>query len=155
MALTNGRPRVSWTRLGPMMSRSIGLLASVLLCGCTATVDPSHDGPPPGRGAANAGGSASTWTPGGPQPSVVVPTPRLARLSRLQWENSVRAVTRSSAGGLLQTGRFMDVSDRNYKTNRMLNTLINAAGVRKDDSSLVDDFGDPSLTKDVVDEVMG
>jgi hypothetical protein len=36
----------------------------------------------------------------------------------------------------------------------MLNSLINAAGVRKDDTSLVDDFGDPSLSKGVVDEVM-
>jgi hypothetical protein len=59
-----------------------------------------------------------------------------------------------SAGGLLQTGQFMDVSDRQYKTNRMLNTLINAAGVRKVDGALVDDFGDPSLSKGVVDEVM-
>ncbi len=59
-----------------------------------------------------------------------------------------------SAGGLLQTGQFMDVSDRQYKTNRMLNTLINAAGVRKADGALVDDFGDPSLSKGVVDEVM-
>jgi hypothetical protein len=59
-----------------------------------------------------------------------------------------------SAGGLLRTGEFIDVSDRKYNTNRMLNTLINAAGVRKDDSSLVDDFGDPSLSKGVVDEVM-
>jgi hypothetical protein len=59
-----------------------------------------------------------------------------------------------SAGGLLRTGQFMDVSDRQYKTNRMLNTLINAAGVRKSDNSLVDDFGDPSLTKGVVDEIM-
>lgn len=59
-----------------------------------------------------------------------------------------------SAGGLLRTGQFMDVTDRKYKTNRMLNTLINAAGVRKADKSLVDDFGDVSLTKGVVDEVM-
>jgi hypothetical protein len=35
-----------------------------------------------------------------------------------------------------------------------LNTLSNAAGVRKADKSLVDDFGDVSLTKVVVDEVM-
>jgi hypothetical protein len=60
--------------------------------------------------------ACSSWTPGTPQPSVVVP--------------------------------------RKYKTNRMLNTLINAAGVRKDDKSLVDDFGDPSLSNGVVDEVM-
>jgi hypothetical protein len=52
-----------------------------------------------------------------------------------------------SAGGLLRTGEFIDVSDRKYNTNRMLNTLINAAGVRKDDSSLVDDFGDPSSAR--------
>jgi hypothetical protein len=73
------------------MRRSIELLASLLFCGCTATAGPSHDGQPASvGGSGNAGGSGSTWTPGAPQPSVVVSTPRLVRLSRLQWENSVR-----------------------------------------------------------------
>lgn len=34
--------------------------------------------------------------------------------------------------------------------NLVLNTLINAMGVRKSDGSQVDDFGDASLTKGVV-----
>jgi hypothetical protein len=85
------------------MRTSVGLLATVLFCGCTATVGPSRDGEgSPGGGAGNAGGSASTWTPGTPQPSVVVATPRLARLSRLQWENSVR--------DLLQLADISDVT---------------------------------------------
>src|SRR4051812_803400 len=86
------RPRaICWTCLEPKMRRSIELLASLLFCGCTATAGPSHDGQPASvGGSGNAGGSGSTWTPGAPQPSVVVSTPRLVRLSRLQWENSVR-----------------------------------------------------------------
>jgi len=48
------------------------------------------------------GGSGGAWSPGASQPSVVVPTPRLARLSRLQWENSVR--------DLLQLADISDVT---------------------------------------------
>jgi hypothetical protein len=59
-----------------------------------------------------------------------------------------------SAGGFLKTGQFVDVAARGYKTNRMLNTLINAAGVRKPDTATFDDFGDSSLSRGLVDEVV-
>lgn len=36
----------------------------------------------------------------------------------------------------------------------MLNTLISAAGVRKSGGAPVDDFGDTSLAKGVVDEII-
>lgn len=43
---------------------------------------------------------------------------------------------------------------KKYRTNRMLNTLISAAGVRKSGGAPVDDFGDTSLAKGVVDEII-
>jgi hypothetical protein len=59
-----------------------------------------------------------------------------------------------SAGGFLETGQFVDVPSRDYKTNRMLNTLINAAGVRAPGGALVQDFGDPELSQGLVDELI-
>lgn len=59
-----------------------------------------------------------------------------------------------SAGGYLKTGQFVDVTSKSYKTNRMLNVLANAAGVRKTGGAAVDDFGDTSLTKGTVTEIL-
>jgi hypothetical protein len=59
-----------------------------------------------------------------------------------------------SVGGFLETGQFVDVASRNYKTNRMLNTLINAAGVRASGGALLQDFGDPELSQGLVDELI-
>ena len=52
-----------------------------------------------------------------------------------------------TANGYLKTGQFLDVGK--VVGNQMLNTLLNAAGLRKADGSPVDDFGDPSLAKGV------
>ena len=49
-------------------------------------------------------------------------------------------VLAGSAGGFLKTGLFLNAGGFN---NRMLNTIASAAGVRKPDGALVDDFGDP------------
>ncbi len=57
-------------------------------------------------------------------------------------------VLAGSGGGQLSTGRVIDHNRRNV--NLVLNTLINAMGVRKTDGALVDDFGDASLAKGVV-----
>lgn len=57
-------------------------------------------------------------------------------------------VLAGSGGGQLATGRVIDHNRANV--NRVLNTLINAMGVRKSDGALVDDFGDPTLAKGVV-----
>jgi hypothetical protein len=58
------------------------------------------------------------------------------------------------AGGYLKTGQFADVTAKMYKTNRMLNTLINAAGVRGTGGAVIDNFGDATLAKGVVDEAL-
>lgn len=58
------------------------------------------------------------------------------------------------AGGYLKVGQYVDVSGKSYMTNRMLNVLANAAGVRKTGGAIVDDFGDPGLTKGVVTEIV-
>ena len=34
--------------------------------------------------------------------------------------------------------------------NKILNTLLNAAGLRKPDGSMIDDFGAPELPKGVI-----
>lgn len=53
-----------------------------------------------------------------------------------------------SAGGTLRTGQVIDHQKKNI--NLVLNTLINAMGIRKSDGSPTDDFGDASLTRGVV-----
>lgn len=57
-----------------------------------------------------------------------------------------------SAGGFLRTGQFLDLGGMTI--NRVLNTILSAVGVRKDDGSLVDDFGDSSLTGGLVDPIV-
>ncbi|MES1207970.1 MAG: DUF1552 domain-containing protein, partial [Pseudomonadota bacterium] len=52
-----------------------------------------------------------------------------------------------TGNGYLKTGQFLDVGAVNG--NLMLNTLLNATGVRKTGGALVDDFGDTSLAKGV------
>lgn len=53
-----------------------------------------------------------------------------------------------SGGGILRTGLVIDHQKK--PVNQVLNTLINAMGVRKSDGSPTDDFGDASLAKGVV-----
>ncbi len=57
-----------------------------------------------------------------------------------------------TGNGYLKTGQFLDVGK--VVSNQMLNTLLNAAGVRKADGSPVDDFGDASLAKGVVSAII-
>jgi hypothetical protein len=54
-------------------------------------------------------------------------------------------VIAGSGGGYLKQGQYIDAG--NVTHNQLLNTLLNAVGVRKSDGSPVDDFGDPSLKK--------
>lgn len=51
-------------------------------------------------------------------------------------------------GGTLKTGQVVDHQKK--PVNQVLNTLINAMGVRKSDGSQTDDYGDASLAKGVV-----
>ena len=57
-----------------------------------------------------------------------------------------------TGNGYLKTGQFLDVGK--VVGNQMLNTLLNAAGVRKADGTPVDDFGDASLTKGVASAIV-
>jgi hypothetical protein len=57
-----------------------------------------------------------------------------------------------SAGGFLRTGQFVDAGG--VTVNRILNTIMSAVGVRKDDGSLVDDFGDSGLTGGLIDQLV-
>jgi hypothetical protein len=52
------------------------------------------------------------------------------------------------AGGAVRTGQFIDHQKRGV--NQVLNTVINAMGIRQANGALVDDFGDTSLAKGVI-----
>lgn len=68
---------------------------------------------------------------------------------------NVPYVIAGGAGGLLKQGVYVEASNGANETNhrQLLNTLATAAGVRKDDDSFVDDFGDPSLPGGVLNEL--
>ncbi|HXI54529.1 MAG TPA: DUF1552 domain-containing protein [Polyangia bacterium] len=55
------------------------------------------------------------------------------------------------AGGFLKTG--LHVSSPGF-SNRVLNTMINACGVRKPDGSPVDNFGDPTTSMGMITEIV-
>jgi Protein of unknown function (DUF1552) len=74
-----------------------------------------------------------------------------------------------TANGYLKKGEFLTVGNGQMPggsqdgkggdasvsgVNKMLNTLLNAAGVTKDDGSPTDNFGDPSLPKGVFNELL-
>lgn len=62
-------------------------------------------------------------------------------------------IVAGSAGGYFKQGEFvnLDTGERNH--NRWLNTVATAVGVRKDDGSPLDNFGDPSLPQGLIAEV--
>lgn len=66
--------------------------------------------------------------------------------------NNTPWVIAGSAGGALKTGTFIDLKGK--KNNLLLNTLLTAVGVKKADGSPVDNFGDASLTKGVISEIL-
>ena len=57
-----------------------------------------------------------------------------------------------SAGGFLRTGQYLDLGG--VTINRVLNTILSAVGVRNADGSMIDDFGDSSLTGGLIDEIV-
>jgi hypothetical protein len=64
--------------------------------------------------------------------------------------DDIPIVLAGGAGGFLKTG--VHLRTEGY-TSRVLNTLVTAAGVRKDDGAHVDDFGDPE-GKGLIDELV-
>lgn len=61
-----------------------------------------------------------------------------------QYKN-VPYIIAGRAGGYLKTGQFLDLPK--VMNNKLLNTLITAAGVRESSGAPIEDFGDPSLPK--------
>lgn len=61
---------------------------------------------------------------------------------------NIPQVLAGGAGGFLKTGQYIDAGDVTH--NKFLNTLINAAGIRKDGGAYWDDFGDASLETGVI-----
>lgn len=59
-------------------------------------------------------------------------------------------VMAGNAGGFLRTGRHIDINGYSAK---VLNTMISAAGVRKPNGDLIDDFGDPDA-QGVISEIV-
>lgn len=62
--------------------------------------------------------------------------------------SNVPQVIAGRAAGALATGQYIDAG--NVTHNKFLNTLINAAGVRNDDDSPYDSFGDPELERGLI-----
>jgi hypothetical protein len=58
-----------------------------------------------------------------------------------------------SAGGFLRQGQYVEASDGSNHA-RVLNTVGSAAGLRKPNGDLIDDFGDPGLDRSVLRELM-
>jgi hypothetical protein len=65
---------------------------------------------------------------------------------------SVPWVYGGSAGGALKTGLFVDAN--HAKNNKILNSLLTAAGITKPNGDPVDDFGDSDLEKGLLTAIM-
>lgn len=79
--------------------------------------------------------------------SVVMWTNDLANGPPHSYGN-IPQVLAGGAGGFLKTGQYIDAGDVTH--NKLLNTIINAVGIRNDDGSLYDSFGDGSLDRGVI-----
>ncbi|HUH05865.1 MAG TPA: DUF1552 domain-containing protein [Kofleriaceae bacterium] len=66
--------------------------------------------------------------------------------------NNVPQVLAGGGGGFLRTGQYIDAGGVTH--NRLLNTIINAAGIRKDGGDYFDSFGDSSLTGGVIEAMI-
>ena len=61
-------------------------------------------------------------------------------------------VLAGSAGGFLRTGQYLDMGG--VTNNKLLNTILSAHGLRSSDGGYFDSFGDPSLERGVIDEMI-
>jgi hypothetical protein len=76
--------------------------------------------------------------------SVVLWTNDLANGPPHSYSN-VPQVLAGGGGGYLKTGQYIDAG--NVTHNKLFNTIINAVGIRNDDNTPYDSFGDPSLAR--------
>jgi hypothetical protein len=79
--------------------------------------------------------------------SVVMWTNDLANGPPHSYSN-LPQVLAGGAGGFLRTGQYIDAG--NVTHNKLLNTIINAVGIRNSDNSYFDSFGDSTLPRGVI-----
>jgi hypothetical protein len=66
--------------------------------------------------------------------------------------NNVPQIIAGSAGGFLKTGEYVDAG--NVTHNKFLNTILSAVGLRNDSGDFYDSFGDPSLERGIIPEML-
>jgi hypothetical protein len=66
--------------------------------------------------------------------------------------NNIPQIVAGGAGGFLKTGEYVDAGDVTH--NKFLNTIMSAVGLRNGDGELYDSFGDPSLERGVIPEML-
>lgn len=79
--------------------------------------------------------------------SVVIWTNDLSNGPPHSYSN-VPQVMAGGAGGYLKTGQYIDAG--NVTHNKLLNTIINAVGIRNTDGTVYDSFGDAALQRGVI-----
>jgi hypothetical protein len=79
--------------------------------------------------------------------SIVLWTNDLSNGPPHSYQN-VPQIMAGSAGGYLKTGHYIDGGNTTH--NKLLNTIINAVGIRNTDGTLWDSFGDASLQRGVI-----
>jgi len=69
---------------------------------------------------------------------------------------NIPVVIAGSAGGFLKQGEYVRIDAAEFEPthHRLLNTLGSAVGLRKTNGDLLDNFGDPSLPRGLLDQLM-
>ena len=83
--------------------------------------------------------------------SAIVWTNDLANGPPHSYRN-IPQVIAGSAGGFLKTGQYINAGDVTH--NKFLNTIISAVGIRNEDGSYYETFGDSSLAPGVIPEMI-
>lgn len=65
---------------------------------------------------------------------------------------NVPQIIAGSAGGFLKTGEYIDAGDVAH--NKFLNTILSAVGLRNENDDYYDSFGDPSLERGIIPEML-
>ena len=65
---------------------------------------------------------------------------------------NVPFILAGSANGFLKTGQFIDFGQVYH--NKLLNTIINAVGLRHEDGTYIDNFGDDSLPTGILSDLI-
>lgn len=156
------QPRVTALIRRGVELAAAGVLGSLLVAGCTGVIGSNSTGASAQNGSSHTGGSTGTVGAGGsssggaqtgtgtggvtglggdpyaipatPPAAVLVATPRLARLSRQQWSNSVKDLLKltdisdidSNVSGDALTG-FDDEADSLYVTEQLRSQLFDAS----------------------------